>query len=71
MSPVTRVVRSITLNERERLDIVRQNGDSEVILSLVEERTKIQQRTAIRLTIKQAHTLSRHLAGIAVLVEDE
>lgn len=70
MSPVTRIVRSIPLNERERLDVVREDGKPQVILSLVEERISIQERTAIRLTIKQAHTLSRHLAGIAVLVDD-
>jgi hypothetical protein len=67
MSPITRIVRSISLNDSERLDVVRQNGDHEVILSLVEERTQIQVRTAIRWTLRQAHSLSRHLAGIAMI----
>jgi hypothetical protein len=71
MSPILRTVRTIQLSETERLDIVRQDGTAEVILSLVEERSHVQSRTAIHLTLKQAHALSRDLAGISMMPGDE
>ena len=71
MSPILRTVRTIQLSPTERLDIVRQDGADEVILSLVEERSHVQARTAIHLTLRQAHNLSRDLAGIAMMPGDE
>jgi hypothetical protein len=63
---VCRVVRTVKLNQAERIDIVRQNGDGEVVLALVEERMNIQDRKTIRLTLSQANKLARILAGVSI-----
>jgi len=66
MSPVCRVVRSIKLNQTERIDVVRQNGDKEVVIAIVEERMNIQDRKTIRLTLSQANKFARILAGVSI-----
>jgi hypothetical protein len=68
MSPVHRVVRTIRLNDNERIDIVRQDGNDEVILAIVESHQNIQKRTAVYLTLRQANKLARDMAGISVMV---
>jgi len=68
MSPVLRVVRTVKLNEHERIDVVRQDGTDEVILAIVDAQGCIQKRTAVHLTLRQANKLARDIAGIAVLV---
>lgn len=61
-------MRTITLNEAERIDVVRQDGEEKVILAVVEEHQSIQKRTAVYLTLKQANKLARDLAGISVMI---
>ena len=71
MSPIHRVVRTIKLNETERIDVVRQDGEREVILAIVEEHGCVQDRKTVRLTLSKANKLARDLAGIAAQVGTE
>ncbi len=67
---ITRVVKTITLSASERLDVVRENGNDTVILALHEKRSCVDDRRAIKLTVKQAIRLSRYLAGITSTYPD-
>jgi hypothetical protein len=61
---ITRIVKTIALSASERLDIVRENGNDQVILALHEKRSCVDDRRAIKLTVKQAVRLARYLTGI-------
>jgi hypothetical protein len=68
MSPIHRVIRTININDNDRLDVVRQDGAPCVILAFVEERENSQNRRAVTLTLGQANKLARDLAGIAIRI---
>jgi len=65
--PYSRNVIRIDLDDDWSLHVVRENGNQEVILSLVNNEGKVTERTKVSLTIKQAIRLARALAGITAL----
>jgi len=67
---IFRMVRSIDLGAGRRLDAVRENGNDEVLLVLVEPDGKVTRRTKIVLTIAQASRLARALTGISCIPDE-
>lgn len=65
--PILRNAVKIELSDDEVLYVVRENGNPEVILALVESRGSAKRRLSISLTLAQAMRLARALAGVADL----
>jgi hypothetical protein len=61
------MVRSLDLGTGRRLDVVRENGNDEVLITLVEGSGRVTRRTKISLTTTQAVALARHLTGISCI----
>ena len=64
------MTRSVEVGD-ETIYVVRENGNGEVILSLVAGKGAVTRRTTVRLTLKQAVRLARALTGIACIPDEQ